>query len=80
MGQKEQIKKVFEYEDMDWSYIQHQLNGLIMEIKKPKERQAQYYIDEKIANMLRHFEGTVRNFGARMNHETCQKGFLKMVK
>jgi hypothetical protein len=71
------IEKVFKYEDMSFDFIEEQLKGLIMELKKDIKHQE--YIDEKCDNIIRHFKGTMENFKDRMNNEYCQKEFLKVV-
>lgn len=79
--EKLNIKKVFDFEGMDFDYIQYQLNGIIMEIKKPMNNQDKGYINEKINNVLKDFEMVIKNFGKRIaNGEEMQKKFLELIK
>jgi hypothetical protein len=73
------IDLMFKWEQMNPEYMEEQMQGLIMEISRPKEHQDLGYIKEKLRNIKNHFNYTFDNFAKRIEVSELQKEFLKEV-
>jgi len=73
---------MFKWEDMNPDYMDSQMQGIILEIQKPKEYQHDEYIDEKIRNIKSQFNYTFDNFERRINNKQfpeLKDEFLKFI-
>jgi hypothetical protein len=73
------MKALFKFEGMNYDYMDMQMEGVIEELKQPKENRHMDYINEKLDNLLRHFNSTVENFKSRIGNETNQDDFIEVV-
>jgi len=78
--QKDYMKNVIRFEDLNPDYPSSQMQGIVLEIKKPKNSQHGSYINEKIENTKRFYNGLLDNFGNRIKYEDIQKKFKQRLK
>ena len=72
-------KALFNTEDVNFGFIEEEIEGIFLELSKPEEHIHQGYIDEKCENIIRFFTGTVKNFQRRSQYSEVRKKFLLLV-
>jgi hypothetical protein len=67
------LRKMLKFEGSAQDYMDSQIEGIILESGKTPEYRHQYYIDEKVNNIIRFFDNAMDNFVIRMMNPTIRK-------
>ena len=77
-GQKDYMKAVVRFEDLNPDYPSSQMEGIVIETGR--KFQDPRYINEKIDNTKRFYDGLLDNFGRRIKNPEIQKEFHQKLK